>query len=152
MRFLLAISTGIFSVAWWPQLPNFAWYFGLIAALTVAVGCCCLLWRANKILLVALCFGWGSLWGVWSGYKLLNYQLPAHMDTEVLSLTGTVTGLIHSDDRRSRFSLIVDAGQEDPQLRRLLLSWYAHEEIVQKLQSGDHCQFTVRLRLSLIHI
>lgn len=146
MRFLLAISTGIFSVAWWPQLPDFAWYFSLIAALSIAVGCYCLLWRASKILLIALCFGWGSLWGVWSGYRLLQHQLPAHMDTEVLSLTGTVIGLVHSDDRRSRFSLIVDAGQDNPQLRRLLLSWYAQEETVQKLQSGDHCQFTVRLR------
>ena len=154
MRFLLATSIGIFSVAWWPQLPDFIGYLGLISVLSIIVGCGFLRWRLNKILSGAprsvvcfvLCFAWGSLWGVWSGYRLMSHQLPAHMDTQVLSLTGTVSGLVHSDERRSRFSLAVDTVEQNSHLRRVLLSWYSQKEHRQKLRSGDYCQFSVRLR------
>ena len=154
MRFLLATSIGIFSVAWWPQLPDFIWYFGLISVLSIIVGYGFLRGRLNKILFgtpcsvlcFVLCFAWGSLWGVWSGYRLLSHQLPAHMDAEVLSLTGTVIGLVYSDERRSRFSLAVDSVEQNQHLHRVLLSWYSQKEHRYKLHPGDHCQFSVRLR------
>ena len=146
MRFLLAISTGIFSVAWWPQLPDFICYFGLISVLSLIIGCSFLRWRLNKLLLIILCVAWGSLWGVWSGYRLLDHQLPAHLDTAVLSLTGTVIGLVQSDERRSRFTVAVDSVEQQPHLHRVLLSWYSQKELRQKLRSGDYCQFSVRLR------
>ena len=61
-------------------------------------------------------------------------------------ITGTVIGLVYSDERRSRFSVLVDRAEKHHHLRRVLLSWYSQKEYRETLRPGDHCQFSVRLR------
>ena len=147
MGFLAALSIGVFSVAWWPALPDLYWYIALICLLSVVIGFCPLSSRIKSMALLPAIFGWGSIWGLWSAYDLLDHQLPAELQGQDLVVTGTVTGLVDRDDRRSRFSFAIDPSdrrQGQPDLRLLLLSWYANE--ANSLVSGDRCSFIVRLR------
>ena len=91
--------------------------------------------------------GWGSLWGLWSAYDLLDHQLPAELQGQDLLVSGTVIGLVDRDERRSRFSFAIDSRdkrQGQPDLRLLLLSWYDSQ--ADNLVSGHRCNFIVRLR------
>jgi len=147
MGFLAALSTGIFSVAWWPTLPDLYWSIAFICLLSVAVSCCPLGSRLKSVAMLLVIFGWGSLWGLWSAHDLLDHQLPAELQGQDLMVTGTVIGLVDRDDRRSRFSFAIDGGdkpQGRPDLRLLLLSWYGPQ--ADQLASGDKCNFIVRLR------
>ena len=148
MGFLAALSTGIFSVAWWPLLPDIYWYFVLTCALSVAAGCYAFIRsRLRSIVMMLVTFGWGTLFGLWSAYDLLDHQLPAELHGQDLTVTGIVTGLVDRDDRRSRFSFAIDntsKADPEPELRSLLLSWYASQ--AEELKPGDRCSFIVRLR------
>ena len=147
MGFLAALSTGIFSVAWWPALPDLCWYVVLICLLSVVVGCCPWSIRLKSVAMLLVISGWGSLWGLWCAYDLLDHQLPAELQGQDLLVSGTVIGLVDRDERRSRFSFAIDSRdkrQGQPDLRLLLLSWYDSQ--ADNLVSGHRCNFIVRLR------
>jgi hypothetical protein len=147
MGFLTALSVGIFSVAWWPALPDLCWYVVLICLLSVVVGYCPWSSRLKSVAMLLVISGWGSLWGLWSAYDLLDHQLPVELQGQDLLVTGTVIGLVDRDERRSRFSFAInsrDKRQGQPDLRLLLLSWYDGQ--ADNLVSGHRCDFIVRLR------
>lgn len=150
MRYLMALSIGIFCVAWWPGLPerNNATLFILLLLMA---------WffvfkSLPKTACTALCLGCGICWGLLSASWQLQYQLPASLDKHDFVVTGTIDSLIDTNDRRSRFRFNVDSAQllSDPNqavpLRSLLLSWYRFSSADIELLPGERWRFVVRLR------
>ena len=140
MAYLIMLSVGIFSVAWWPLLPS-------VEACLVVLICSIPLWTIGKLRL-PLCLLTGILWGLFSAHWLLNYSLPAEFDRQDFLLSGTIVGLVDKNPRRSRFTLRVDSAQglSDPLpqigVKKILLSWYGNTELV----PGQRWQFVARLR------
>lgn len=153
MVLLLGLSAGIFSVAWWPQLPSQA---AFLLGMTAVCGALALLrLRSSKSLVktaiaVFIGFGIGSCWGLISAYQLLHKQLPQSMDGGDFIVSGTVVGLVDSNSLRSRFTFAVQTAEtatgQPVQLSKLLLSWYGPVEGAKALQPGDQWRFTLRLR------
>ena len=156
MGSILAVSVGIYSVAWWPSLPSLALYF--LACLTVSlVAILCRqfssrhsVYRSTDALRWFVMALWGGCWGLISAHQLLGEQLPGSMDREGFIVTGHIIGLVDSDHQRSRFRFVVehvqslDQNREAPKLRLLLLSWYQWEP--HRLSPGDSWRLLVRLR------
>lgn len=107
---------------------------------------------ARKTVFILLLFVCGICWAVFMANRQLHFQLPDHLDKRDFIVTGIVSSLIDSNDRRSRFSLDVssatlvsDASQVVP-LRSLLLSWYPIDGAALHLAPGERWQLVVRLR------
>ena len=153
MSFLLMLSLGIFSVAWWPTLPTLGSIFGLML-------CSLPLWFAAKLRLL-LCALLGILWGLLSAQLLVKDSLPAAFEGEDILLTGTIVGLVDSNAKRSRFAFYVDSAQlfnqsakndeaslnsvqsaDNIVVKKILISWYGKKG----LRPGDRWQLVARLR------
>ena len=155
MGFLLAVSLGVFSVAWWQQLPDQTFYTVAVAMLTLAF--IPLAWRCGPqrwVQAVALIIGclWGSVWGLLAAYHSLDNQLPETLDRQELLVTGTIVGLVESSSQRSRFDFRVDSAlkstspQRPISLQLLKLSSYNRSVADPVFVPGDHWQLRVRLR------
>ena len=150
MHYLMALSIGIFNVAFWPQLPSNAVMIAVVSVLfLVGLG---LRGAARKAAITLLVFFLGVWWAVLMAHRELHYQLPEHLDKQDFLVTGTIASLIDSNDRRSRFSFDVDSvdllsdNAERVSLRSLLLSWYHVEGAKRTLVPGQRWQIIVRLR------
>jgi competence protein ComEC len=155
MGFLFVFSLGVFSVAWWQQLPDETLYLASLALLAVifaAVRWLCgpSAWRAALILVLA-CL-WGSGWGVLAANHSLGQLLPEALDGEQLQVTGSIVGLVDSNSQRSRFYFRVDTAsspvttQKPVNLQLLLLSSYGQPDSASDFIPGDHWQLSVRVR------
>ena len=143
MSYLIMLSAGIFSVAWWPSLPS--------TSLSLVVLLCALpLWMFVRLRL-PLCLLMGILWGLFSAHLLIKDSLPAAFDGEEFLLTGTIVGLVDSNAKRSRFAFRVDSTQllsedasSDPKIaiKKILISWYGRND----LRPGQRWQLVARLR------
>ena len=140
MAYLIMLSVGIFSVAWWSFLPTIE--FCLIILI-----CTIPLWTIGKLRL-SLCLLMGILWGLFSAHWLLNHSLPAEFDGEDFLLSGTIVSLVDKNPKRSRYTLRVDSAQllsdssQQIAIKKLLLSWYGSPE----LTPGQRWQVVARLR------
>jgi len=140
MSYLIMLSVGIFSVAWWPNLPSFE------ISLVVLV-CSIPLWTVPKLRLF-LCLLIGLSWGIFSAHLLIKDSLPATFDGEDILLSGTIVGLVDTNAKRSRFSFRVDLARpvadssQEIALKKILISWYSKKD----LRSGERWQFVARLR------
>ena len=150
MRYLMALSIGMFSVAWWPRLPESAIEIGFILLLSLAWF---FIFRFSpKVGWVGLCLGLGICWALLSASWQLQHQLPASLDKRDFVVTGTINSLVDTNDRRSRFRFAVDSAlllsdqSESVPLRSLLLSWYSFPSVGAELISGDRWTLIVRLR------
>ena len=156
MRYLLALSIGIFSVAWWPRLPSSAVIFSVALATAVALllSAIFLTGRKKSVACIICCLGLGLCWALFMADRQLHHQLPDHLDKQDFLITGTIDSLIDTNDRRSRFSLAVDSAQllSDPSqqvpLKSVLLSWYrfAGAGVSGELRSGERWQIIGRLQ------
>jgi competence protein ComEC len=150
MRYLIALSIGIFNVAWWPQLPDVGIMIVTGSALVLvglrSTG------TTRKSAHTLLVFVIGVCWAVQVANRQLDMQLPSHLDKQDFIVTGTIASLINSDERRSRFSFDVDSTRllsgvtENVPLRSLLLSWYHFQGAGPSLVPGERWQVVVRLR------
>jgi competence protein ComEC len=150
MRYLMALSIGIFSVAWWPRLPESAIGIGFI--LFLSLGWFFIFRLSSKVGCIGLCLGLGICWALLSAGWQQQHQLPTSLDKRDFVVTGTINSLVDTNDRRSRFRFVVDSAlllsdpSESVPLRSLLLSWYSFPSVGTKLISGDRWTLIVRLR------
>ena len=161
MGFLFAFSLGVFSVAWWQQLPDQNLMLFALAALSLIWGvlrwvCGRRLWVATMLLMLS--YLWGSCWGLQAAYQSLGHQLPEALDRQEFVVTGTIVGLVDSNNQRSRFDFRVDSinGEQSAHsaisahspmdLQLLQLSSYGQSGTEHSFAPGQHWQFTVRLR------
>ena len=150
MRYLMALSIGIFSVAWWPRLPESAIGIGFI--LFLSLGWFFIFRLSSKVGCIGLCLGLGICWALLSAGRQQQHQLPTSLDKRDFVVTGTINSLVDTNDRRSRFRFAVDSAlllsdpSESVPLRSLLLSWYSFPSVGTKLISGDRWTLIVRLR------
>ncbi len=147
MSYLIMLSVGIFSVAWWPSLPS--------PGLCIVVLLCTLpLWIFVRLRLPFFLL-LGILWGLFSAQLLIKDSLPAAFDGQEFLLTGSIVGLVDSNAKRSRFAFRVDSAQlfsEDAQssvlsaeniaIKKILISWYGRND----LRPGQRWQLVARLR------
>ncbi|ETN92264.1 ComEC family competence protein [Gammaproteobacteria bacterium MOLA455] len=143
MTYLIMLSLGVFSVAWWAWLPGFGISSGLfILLLTVSV------YFRLKGLIWLVSLSAGMLWGIFSGHQLLSKSLPDKYSGEEFLISGHIVSLVDSNSVRSRFSFAPESIQalSDPDQQpipgKLLLSWYAAEA----LHPGQRWTLVVRLR------
>jgi len=140
MAHLLLLSIGIFSVAWWPSLPD----IGLALACWVSLLPVWLIPRARPLLFL----GAGMLWGLLAGAQLHQTLLPEAFNGEEFKLSGRIVGLVEQNDVRSRFSFAVEEGElltrpgQQVVTGKILLSWYGADN----LQPGQQWQLIARLR------
>jgi competence protein ComEC len=156
MRYLLALSIGIFSVAWWPRLPGSTDIIGfsLAAAIALLLSTIFLTGRKKSVACIIGCLGLGLCWALFVADRQLHHQLPEHLDKQDFLITGTIDSLIDTNDRRSRFSFAVDSAQllSDPSqqvpLKSVLLSWYRFSGagVSGELRSGERWQIIGRLQ------
>jgi competence protein ComEC len=159
MIYLLAISTGVFSVAFYPALPSMHLYFVGLSSLS-------LIWLlverfklpihgfVKSIFRFSLLFGWGSAWGFYCAHSVLSHQLPDGLDRHDFLVSGTVAQILKTDKVRTNFVVIVDSAAElaNPKnivhLEKLLLNEYSSINKKGRLdiQEGDHWQFVARLK------
>ena len=112
MRYLFTFSLGVFSVAWWPQLPEQRLYMMGLALGTLAVVLLSRLGRGQRgtlLLRLIVAYFWGAGWGLLVAYQTLSHQLPQALDRQDLLVTGTIVGLVDSNDQRSKFHFRVDS-------------------------------------------
>ncbi|MEH6466163.1 MAG: DNA internalization-related competence protein ComEC/Rec2, partial [Porticoccus sp.] len=129
-----SFSLGIFSVGFWPQLPETYWLVGIFAA--------CILLHGLRLKLLAF-LGWGILYGVCWGQYMLSHQLPEELSPSDFLVTGEVVGLPVNDGRRVRFDFRLRNDDKPHAIKTLRLSWYYHDAI---LIPGQVWQLRVRLR------
>ncbi|MGK0293390.1 MAG: hypothetical protein ACI9U1_001786, partial [Porticoccaceae bacterium] len=131
MIYLLGISIGIFSVAWYPQLPDVAAHCISILLVTIIwMGVCYgfseISTPIKKVTKFFLLMAWGSCWGLLSGHQLLRHQLPDSLDKHDFSITGHVQQILSHSDEHVRFVVLIDSAHElgqpdDPVLLKLVL-------------------------------
>ena len=155
MGFLFAFSLGVFSVAWWQELPDQLLYLLALTAFSLISGCLLKFWssmRWARPVMLIICYLWGSGWGLIAAYQTLGHLLPDSLDRRDLLVQGTIVGLVDSDKQRSRFHFRVDGAHTEKEadtkvnLQMLQLSSYDQKGVNQRLVPGDHWQFKVRLR------
>ena len=159
MIYLLGISIGIFSVAWYPQLPDVVAHCISILLVTIIwMGVCHgfseIPTPIKKVAKFFLLMAWGSCWGVLSGHQLLRHQLPDSLDKHDFSITGHVQQILSNSDEHVRFVVLIDSahqlGQPDDPvpLKLVLLNDYpsTHLKTDLNIDLGDRWQFVVRLR------
>ena len=140
MANLIMLSMGIFSVAWWPWLPNFSLSFAAFVSLLP-------LWSLPR-LRGLLCLCAGMLWGIFSAQQLLRTTLPEALNGDEFLVSGHIVGLVESNSLRSRFSFSVDSiksltdSSRQVAAGRVLLGWYGKDG----LEAGQRWQLVVRLR------
>ena len=165
MLYLIAITAGIFWVAFLSSLPSF-WVVGTLWAL-LFIG----YWAVRsrplplscidpaRLILIVLLFVCGLAWGLKAAHQTLSSQLPDKFDRQEFIVMGTIVGLVDRQDGRLGFELATESVlavdnvakhtyiQAIP-LRRLLLSWYFEKDLAEKpqLRAGDHWQLRVKLR------
>lgn len=153
MFYLLTITVGIFSVAWWPTL--------LPSVYSVAVLVSCLPLLMSYWGRLVFCFMLGTGWGLYSAEQVVSHILPSSYDKQDFLVFGTVEGLVDNSSKASRFTFQVETaerlkfpGQNHPSqnlpLEKLLLSWYVNRikgQIYQhNIQPGERWQLKVRLK------
>lgn len=149
MRYLVALSIGIFCVAWWPQLAEINAL--IVCALAFALLCVFIPRRARKAGYTMLCLISGILWAHLLAERQLLHQLPKHLDKHDFVVTGTIDSLVATNNRSSRFRFAVDSAQllADPSrevpLKSLLLSWYSNAAGAE-LVPGERWELILRLR------
>ena len=150
MRYLIAISVGIFSVVWWPILPDLRIVMLALAVTTLLS--IKLPIRYKKSAWLALCIGWGSCWGIYDAQQYLQHQLPELLNKQEIVITGSVDSLVETNRTNSRFRMAVESARlksneaiEIP-ITSVLLSWYQFKEPRTEVSPGERWQLTVRLR------
>jgi len=116
MGFLFAFSLGVFSVAWWQELPGQLLYLLALTAFSLISGCLLKFWssmRWARPVMLIICYLWGSGWGLIAAYQTLGHLLPDSLDRRDLLVQGTIVGLVDSDKQRSRFHLRVDGAHTE---------------------------------------
>lgn len=149
MIYCLAGALGIFSVSFFPYLPN-TWVFSFLLFTL-----CILLWRRYWLLFTCVL---GVVYGAGFGVYLLDNQLPLKLDGEHFLVTGRVMGLPETSEKGQRFQLQVDTLTlvENPdnhltqmQGKKINLSWYHYSRSKPNsplVKSGDYWHLQVKLR------
>ena len=160
MIYLLAISFGVFSIAFYSNLPS-AWVFVVLALSSVLLlGFLKIKHRqlpsvVLKISHLTALFAFGSIWGLLAAYDLQYHRLPGSLDGSDFVISGYV-GTVHNEDkRRTRFDFHVESahllGDSDTKipLNDILLSNYFENQKNRKLllRSGDKWSFVARLKV-----
>ncbi len=136
---LWAFALGVFSVAFWPALPDGQWLVAV--AFPVIAGLC---FPASRVpAAIALGCLYGCLWGAMQTAG----TLPVSLDKTDYRVTGTVKGMPERNSRRVRFLFDVESAQAIDggpvqSLRRLRISWYGAPAVA----PGQHWTLRVRLR------
>ena len=147
MRYLIALCVGIFSVVWWPILPDLSFII-VVLALTMLLPIKLPL-RYKKSAWFALYIGWGCCWGIFSAQQ---YQLPEVLNKQEIIITGTVDSLVETNRTYSRFSMAIESAclksneAIEISITSVLLSWYQFKDPRTQISPGERRLLTVRLR------
>ena len=147
----LLFCAGLFSVAWWPEIPAFNYRLFLVPALAVVV----LSPRFRNL----ACMAAGVLFAASYGQNLVNTQLPVEYDRLDTVVTGQVVGLPEIQNKKIRFQFIIEQFEDSTlsdkngitdyfqKPQPVLLSWYFPQaEAYLPLKPGDQLTLKVRLR------
>lgn len=126
-------AAGIFSVAFWSQLPPL-W---VILLFVLAGFLLRRFWAPPSFLLLGMVYG--CLWG----QGTLWHQLPDELIATDFTVLGEVYGIPVRDGRRVQFNLRLEETTTNLKLRKLRLSWYGDQV---SPQPGQVWQLQVRLR------
>ena len=115
MIYLLAMSAGIFSVAFYPALPNiqsYAVWLSLISLVWVAIeySKLSIMSYARAIFRLSLLLGWGTAWGFYCAHGVLNHQLPDTLDRHDFLVSGTIAKVLKVDKLRTNFEVAANSG------------------------------------------
>ena len=159
MIYLLAISAGIFSVAFYPALPNiqsYAVWLSLISLVWVAIeySKLSIVRYARAIFRLSLLLGWGAAWGFYCAHEVLNHQLPDTLDRHDFLVSGTIAKVLKADKLRTNFevtvhsSVLMEDQNQSIYLKKLLLNDYSSRAKTKPLNigEGEHWQLVVRLK------
>ena len=159
MIYLLAISAGIFSVAFYPALPNiqsYAVWLSLISLVWVAIeySKLSIVRYARAIFRLSLLLGWGAAWGFYCAHEVLNHQLQDTLDRHDFLVSGTIAKVLKADKLRTNFevtvhsSVLMEDQNQSIYLKKLLLNDYSSRAKTGPLniREGEHWQLVVRLK------
>jgi competence protein ComEC len=143
---LLSFSIGIILVGYLPVLPSLTSIFVFTSFLCVAL----FFFRKNlPILFVSLALATGIGFGIFSGYSLLNQQLPESLTAQDIIVEGVVIGLPQENSRRQLFTLKVqqanwpnDSTSFENFPNKINLSSYGDIRV----KSGELWRLTVKLK------
>ncbi len=164
---MIALSTGIASVAYFPALSLPLFYYSIASVIGVTILLLALSEndRFKRSLIIAQCLLLGLCWGQFYGFGVLSRILPEAYESVPLRVTGKVIGLPETlasgvtgeqleqqQDHRQhaqRFELAVNTVEcqiqqvaSCPNLNKLRLTWYGQTDLV----PGQQWQLLVKLK------
>jgi competence protein ComEC len=158
MTYLLAVSIGIFSVAFFPELPDFSDY--MLALASINGIWITILWvkpvitqRIKQTTLVILLYFWGVAWGGGQAVNIDDSQLKMELHGADFLVSGLVLEVTEDDERRTSFNFLVrnahlfSDSKHKVGLIKLRLNYYldSFEDTDSEIMAGDYWQFKVRL-------
>nr|WP_299593857.1 DNA internalization-related competence protein ComEC/Rec2 [uncultured Microbulbifer sp.] len=169
---LWALAVGIGQVAFWPGLPGSVEVAGWLLLSALAAGVLLLVARPSErrlgnlpvrlLLLIFLCFLFGTCWALLSNHKALAQRLPESLHGTDHRITLTVTSLPQlatavssfssyprqlSGFQDARFEAEIRSGIPEMIGARLRLSWYRLDAATaKKLRAGSQWEMTVRVK------
>ena len=143
---LLSFSVGIILIGYLPTLPSFVHLFVFIFLFCIAL----FIARKNAaILLVFFALLLGVGFGIFSGYRFLDQQLPENLSAQDLVVEGIVVDLPQENNRRQLFTLKIqrahwphDTASFEHFPHKIKLSSYGGIRV----KSGELWRLTVKLK------
>ncbi|WP_049721926.1 DNA internalization-related competence protein ComEC/Rec2 [Gilvimarinus polysaccharolyticus] len=139
-------------------LPSFLPWLLPLGAITILALLLCAVWLLVRrryqspaaVLLIALLFNLGFVWGSWSLQMLLANQLDPALEGQDVLLQGVIDSPVKHDHARVQMLLTPshDAikGRDTDLPRRIQVSWYRAPDWAETLTLGDHVALKVRLK------
>jgi len=138
----LAFVAGVLTLPLFTHIPPLVWFFP--ALIIIALLCYrskSYYQQALKLLFFALL---GCLFVLFYSQQILRWQLPQNLETETITVVGTIITLPKIEDDTVQFEFALASIGEQPQHAHIQLSWYHYEGA--PLQTGDRWQLQVRLK------
>ncbi|MDG0970026.1 MAG: DNA internalization-related competence protein ComEC/Rec2 [Porticoccaceae bacterium] len=158
MTYLLALSIGIFSVAFFSELPDLRDY--LIVLASINGFWIIFLWvkpfsvlRIKQTILMFLLYFWGVAWGIFQAVNIDDTQLKVALHGADFLVSGLVLEVIEDDERRTSFNFLVhnaflvSDSKQKVELKKIRLNYYLSnsEDPSINIAAGSYWQFKVRL-------
>ncbi len=162
MLVILSAVLGIFSVSYFPFLPNGTAILWIAVLLFILLPFLFFIFRRHKILPTVFFVVFAGLaYGIYYGYWITKSQLVSEVDGETFLITGTVIGLPYKNTKSQRFNFRIDTIQAidkaidstlltNMQGKKISLAWYSTyskpSQVIPNIKTGDHWRLRVKLR------